>query len=1081
MKKKQQLLGIVFLIYSIVFPLFQTYEVLANTTDTTKTSLLQTDKVAVAYSLNEVSNQQNLNLSISYDTKSATTKDKVKFRFTTADNQVLSFEQKSGWTKDTSNNTEWYVEDQFKQTTNETLTLPLPTSINQLKIEIQLDEETTEKMLATVKNNILEVKQQGPYTITIPTATATSSTTSSQAVTSSTTVSSTTSDPATTSSTANSQTTTPSTTTSSTSTTKSSETSKTTTASESTTSTTQESTPAMAARTFMAAETQSASDINTDYYTEDDQGIYPKNGTNKYLGSKLSDSIKNANYGSDFDTGYQEVTNANGTKTLFKKTIAPTGNDGEFSVQLDMLGQTLTTKPKLDVVIVLDKSGSMARTNGVLDTSKWNNIISSVTNFTNSFLDESNSNNRLSILSFQSRNELPTVDIAKFTNSYFTNKKSDITNSNILQKIPGNDGTPTFIGVDAGLEILKSEGRTDATKIIITVTDGFPTQFPNPNNYKATTYQNNRTLVGPRELQSNYKVGNYQYSTTNIESYKISDSYYYNGNGNVTQKYNTYDLNTGLQETINYLNSKLKGSPYADYSRFAIDIGNQNSDTFMKLLGKDGVFRSDDNNISSLLAKINKKVNTYDSLNDGSFEDPISDSFEYVSNSFAQKTISRTSDLKVTEGANSTNFSLANNKITATNLTLSSTDPNKFMGYRLTYKLRIKDGFKDGRFQQANGQTTLRDSADTVAADYIVPSARYQTRTITASSVDGNKAAVNGATYVLERKKADGTWEVVETKTASNSTNTVTFTTVAARDISGNIFTYRVTQNKVGNYAMPEKQTVIQPKDWLSDKQNLTFENPALKADIAFTKVNELKTPMAGVSFTLSGNGITAITKETDKEGKISFGNYPVGKYILKETKTNAGYQLLAEKTIEIVEENGTAKAKLEGQPLDKIQNTLLATNLVFETFDYNDKKTPLDGKYTVTVKDSGGETVTDLSNLMPGRYQFNQTQTSTAYQLLKDTIYFEITKDGQIREIDQSSNPVTTKNSQVTFTYTLATDGKSKNQLKITVLNIKKGQLPETGGFGHFFTNRLAVIFASLGLLVALLYVGLQVRGRKR
>ena len=174
-------------------------------------------------------------------------------------------------------------------------TLPLPTSINQLKIEIQLDEETTEKTLATVKNNILEVKQQGPYTITIPTATATSSTTSSQAAISSTTTS-TTSDPATTSSTPNSQTTTPSTTTSSTSTTKSSETSKTTTASESTTSTTQESTPAMAARTFMAAETQSASDINTDYYTEDDQGIYPKNGTNKYLGSKLSDSINNRPY-----------------------------------------------------------------------------------------------------------------------------------------------------------------------------------------------------------------------------------------------------------------------------------------------------------------------------------------------------------------------------------------------------------------------------------------------------------------------------------------------------------------------------------------------------------------------------------------------------------------------------------------------------------------------------------------------------------------------------------------------------------------------------------------------------------------
>lgn len=911
MKKKQQLLGIVFLIYSIVFPLFQTYEVLANTTDTTKTSLLQTDKVAVAYSLNEVSNQQNLNLSISYDTKSATTKDKVKFRFTTADNQVLSFEQKSGWTKDTSNNTD---------------------------------------------------------------------------------------------------------------------------------------------------------------YIQDDQGIYPKNGTNKYLGSKLSDSIKNANYGSDFDTGYQEVTNANGTKTLFKKTIAPTGNDGEFSVQLDMLGQTLNQKKDSYVVLVIDRSGSM-------EGDRWDKASEAIAKFSDSLLKDKS--NHLSLLTYETKNSQPSVEVVKYNNNYFTNDSSKIYTKNwywgwtytvSLNNVtgPNNGGTPTFFGVKKGLDILNDSKLVPngANKILITLTDGVPTQWPSSSTtseFKITT--NSGTNTDVFTATSGFGGNGIRYESQNpnmSQGMKINQDYIKNI---FLKNADTMKFGVGINVAEN-----LSEAP---------NIKNKEITDFLSALGPDGVFNSSNNDISSMLEKINSKITSYDSLLDGSFEDPISDSFEYVSNSFTQKTISRTSDLKVTEGANSTNFSLANNKITATNLTLSSTDPNKFMGYRLTYKLKIKNGFKDGRFQQANGQTTLGDSADTIAADYIVPSARYQTRTITASSVDGNKAAVNGATYVLERKKADGTWEVIETKTASSSTNTVTFTTVAARDTSGNIFTYRVTQNKVGNYAMPEKQTVIQPKDWLSDKQNLTFENPALKAEIAFTKVNELQTPMAGVSFTLSGNGITAITKETDKDGKISFGSYPVGKYTLKETKTNAGYQLLAEKTIEIVEENGTAKAKLEGQPLDKIQNTLLATNLVFETFDYNDKTTPLDGKYT--VKDSGGKTVTDLSNLMPGRYQFNQTQTSTAYQLLKDTIYFEITKDGQIREIDQSGNPVTAKSSQVTFTYTLATDGKSKNQLKITVLNLKKGQLPETGGFGHFFTNRLAVIFASLGLLVALLYVGLQVRGRKR
>lgn len=1070
MKKKQQLLGIVFLIYSIVFPLFQTYEVLADTTDTTKTSLLQTDKVAVAYSLNEVSNQQNLNLSISYDTKSATTKDKVKFRFTTADNQVLSFEQKSGWKKDTSNNTEWYVQDQFKQMTNEILTLPLPTTINQLKIEIQLDEETTETTQATVKNNILEVKQQGPYTITIPTAATTSSSQATSASTTSTSsqaaTSSTTSDPATTSSTANSQTTTPSTITSSTtSTAKSSETSKTTTAAESTTSTTQESTPAMAARTFAATETQSASDINTGYYTEDDQGIYPKNGTNKYLGSKLSEFIKNANYGSSFDTGYQEVNNANGTKTLFKKTIAPTGNDGEFSVQLDMLGQTLNQKKDSYVVLVIDRSGSM-------EGDRWDKTSEAIAKFSDSLLKDKS--NHLSLLTYETKNSKPSVEVTKYSGNYFTSDSSKIYKTYFdystwrykysLNNVtgPNNGGTPTFFGVKKGLDILNDSKLVpnDANKILITLTDGVPTQWPS----SSTT--------------SEFKINTN--SGTNTDVFTATSGF--GGNGIRYESQNP-NMSQGMKINQDYIKnvflknaSTMKfgvGINVAENISEAPNIKNKDITDFLSALGPDGVFNSSNNDISSMLEKINSKITSYDSLRDGSFEDPISDSFEYVSNSFTQKTISRTSDLKVTEGSNSTNFSLVNNKITATDLTISSTDPNKFMGYRLTYKLKIKDNAKDGSFHQANGQTTLRDSADAIAADYIVPSARYQTRTITA------KSDVNGATYLLERKKADGTWETIETKTAPSNTNTVTFKTVAARDTSGNEFTYRVTQNKVGNYATPEKQTVIPLKDWLSDKQTVEFKNPALQAEIKLTKVNELQMPMAGVSFTLSGNGITAITKETDKNGLVSFGNYPVGNYTLKETKTNAGYQLLSEKTIEIVEENGTAKVKLEGQPLDKIQNTLLATNLVFETFDYNDKTKALNGKYT--VKDSTGKTVTDLSNLMPGRYQFNQIQTSSAYQLLNETIYFEITKDGQIREVDQAGNVITTKNTQVTFSYTLATDGKSKNQLKITVLNLKKGQLPETGGFGHFFTNRLAVTFASLGLLVALLYVGLQVRGRKR
>lgn len=1094
MKKKQHILGIVFLIYSIVFPLFQTYEVLANTTDTTKTSLLQTDKVAVTYSLNKVSNQQNLNLLISYDTKSATTKDKVKFRFTTADNQVLSFEQKSGWKKDTSNNTEWYVQDQFKQTTNETLTLPLPTTINQLKIEIQLDEETTETTPATVKNNILEVKQQGPYTITIPTVAATE-TTSSQATTSSSATSNTTSSQTTTSSNQTS-------TTSKTEEIKSSESISTTTTqseaktsgttSSGTLSTTQSSTPAMAARTFNAIDTQDARTYNqyneSSYFDKQNTSQW----TNQYLGG-ASPFVKNYAFGANlkgtspyvgvnnilgqakdgtntaFNNGYHEFQiNVNNTNlsVLTKKTVKPTDNPNEFEIQLDAIGQMLQNRKNLDIVLVLDKSGSMNDILSGQTDSKWTQLQSAVKKFSNEILSSNTAGqNRLGIASFQTQsiyyNHYPQISSAKFANkTAFTTSSTDLLSTDIYTSNP-NGGTPTFLGVDAGIQLLTDStfgSRTDAEKVLIVLTDGKPTYYPKQNN-----------ILSTGKYATLFKDASVSKTSSNVSG-TLTDKDRYDGDGANTYTYT-------LQDNASYIENLY--DPIPNISKYAIDLGGNNTVDFMNTLGPSGRYSTND--IDKVFDQITSKVlsNNF-AIKNGQLFDSMSSDVTLISSPVlsgitlsTKGSISSNKDVYMDNiEKNSTDKQIKLNKVD-----LGSDINGNRHGIRLTYKVRLNN--TDGNFHELNQPTYLTTEQSSTPIGFAVPSARYQTRTITASSVDGNKAAVNGATYVLERKKADGTWETIETKTAPSNTNTVTFKTVAARDTSGNEFTYRVTQNKVGNYALPEKQTVIPLKDWLSDKQTVEFKNPALQAEIKFTKINELQTPMAGVSFTLSGNGITAITKETDKNGLISFGNYPIGKYTLKETKTNAGYQLLPEKTIEIVENNGKAEVKLDGQPLDKIQNTLLATNLVFETFDYNDKKTVLDGKYT--VKDSTGKTVTDSSNLMPGRYQFNQTQTSPAYQLLKDTIYFEITKDGQIREIDQSGNPVTTKDSQVTFTYTLATDGKSKNQLKITVLNLKKGQLPETGGFGHFFTNRLAVIFASLGFLVALLYVGLQVRGRKR
>lgn len=994
-----------------MFPLLQTYDVFANTTaETASTSLLKSDKVNVDYKLREVSGQPILDLSIAYDTKTENLKQKTKFRFVTADNKLLSFDPQTGWQQDKSDGTLWFIQSNWQTKSSETLSVPLPVNTKEINVEIQLDQQTTKDGKTEVQNNQLSSKEQGIYKIIVPEMTTQQTQQASSA-------------------------------------------------------STQTAQPAMTAR-MMMTETQSTDDFNTDYYIKDDKGIYPKNGTNKYLGSDSKDSVYINNFGfnNNLNSGYQEVKNPNGTKTLFKKTISPTDKDGEFQVQLDMLGQTLTTKQKIDLVIVLDKSGSM----GYQDASRWKQVKDSIATFSNNFLNTADKKNQMSLISFQGQDTKPSVDVSIFGNSAFTYDFNDITNSTILKNKPNNVGTPTFVGFDAGLEVLTnsiSGTRSDAKKIILTITDGKPTFFPT-TNYKTDSF---------------YKVyDNPKTDDPTISRYNLNNSKYFSGNGDVGQ--NSDILANGLASTTNYINRKLELNSYGTYIRFAIEIGQENNKDFMKLLGKDGVYTSSNNDISALLANINSKINSYYSLEGGTFTDLIGSDFTYVKDSLKQETITGSSTSSINKVGNTTKFTqptISNKEIKANNLILSSTDPKQFQGYRITYKLAIDN--KDGLFHQANGQTTLKDAAGKIVADYIVPSARYQTRTITA------KSDIKGAEYTLERLNSDGTWKTIEIKQDSSNTNTVNFTTVPARDKAGILISYRVKQSAITGYDVEQNPQVVKILDdevWKSDNPTVTFTNTKANTTISFTKVDESNKPMSGVKFTLMDSKQNVLEENitSNSTGVVTFKTYPIGTYILRETATNLGYKLMADKTITIKNNNGLKVYNNDGSELITIQNEPLKTTVNFATYDIND--TSYQNKFNESevqydVKDMSGNKA-DLTNLSYGRYQFTQTKTKTDYQVLGETIYFEVKKDGTVVQTDKDGKAISSSG-QATFEFTKSPDNKANNTLNIKVLNIQKGQLPATGGDGHFFTNRLAVILVSLGFVASLVHLGLQFRGRKR
>lgn len=69
-----------------------------------------------------------------------------------------------------------------------------------------------------------------------------------------------------------------------------------------------------------------------------------------------------------------------------------------------------------------------------------------------------------------------------------------------------------------------------------------------------------------------------------------------------------------------------------------------------------------------------------------------------------------------------------------------------------------------------------------------------------------------------------------------------------------------------------------------------TITNQLKKYTLKLTKKGDDGKLLQGVDFTLSGNGISSITKSSDEDGVVKFEGLPFGKYTIAETKAPQGY-----------------------------------------------------------------------------------------------------------------------------------------------------------------------------------------------
>ncbi|MFE7374194.1 SpaA isopeptide-forming pilin-related protein, partial [Bacillus cereus] len=220
----------------------------------------------------------------------------------------------------------------------------------------------------------------------------------------------------------------------------------------------------------------------------------------------------------------------------------------------------------------------------------------------------------------------------------------------------------------------------------------------------------------------------------------------------------------------------------------------------------------------------------------------------------------------------------------------------------------------------------------------------------------------------------------------------------------------KISDLSVGKYKLVEKESLpgykkltepvsFEIKKGMTEILSLKIENEMVNTgNVEITKVDkDNKAPLAGVTFIVQdekGNEVTKVT--TDKEGKATISDLPVGKYELVEVESLPGYKKLEKPVSFEIKKGMTEILSL------KVENEMVDTGDIEIIKIDKDSKAPLEN-VVFEVRDSKGKVVTkvktdkegkaNVSDLSIGKYELVEVETPAGYKPLEKPISFEIEK----------------------------------------------------------------------------------------
>lgn len=850
-----------------------------------------------------------------------------------------------------------------------------------------------------------------------------------------------------------------------------------------------------------------ASDI-TPQYTNNSSGISPTNswtipGQNTVINHQGGDTTngwdKNSSWNgdsSDTSKSYLKFgTDTSNPDYQIRKYAKETSTPGLYDVYLNVKGNEVKNIKPIDIVLVVDMSGSMnSSVNGGND--RVGATRQGVKNFLKTINDAGIGKYvNVGVVGFSSPGYISSSGTLS-ENIDSSDNQAHITRINDLLANDFNGGTFTQLGIRTGQNMLAGDSNNHK-KMMIMLTDGVPTfsykvteaTTINGTDY-GTTFGTNRDEPGFTS-QLWKTSGNTRTASSYIVSGKtIKDTWPATlGESLIAKNQGTelHALGIQLSKDVGYTNNNI--NTYLTDSQVR---------DRMKLLASPGLYQ-DANSASDVTTYLNNQakdvLSQFNTVNQGTISDPLGSQFIYGDDTPTVKSVGNS----VVQ--NLPTVTKSNGSIAVSNMNLG-----KDQEVQIHYQVHLNtesDNFQPDYWYQMNGKTTFTPTKDSNAVEFGVPSAKAPGTAIKVTKqwhelVNSSKRpdSINfNVTRTVNNQSTN--WQASGilnksdnwTKTFKQLNKNNQSVWLPAYDNNGNTFNYQVSSEATDGYISSitnktNESTITNTQYGLIiDKYASNSTNKLTGAEFI------VKSADGKQSYTLTGNQLQQLTP---------------GDYTIQETKSPTGYQL--DSTVYPITLSQDGKWSSSGQGISATSPTTdgngykdgfsIATDKSNNTdknnvvrFVKNDALKKFDLTVNKVDKTTGNAlkgakfTLTDSAGKASSYKETDPTATFTFENLSSGTYTLKETKapDGYITSQDvtiviSDNGNVNVTNNNGDWKSTLQNDA-GNNQISLTVNNTNKTVFPSTGGSG----NELYLIVGGVFILIAALAGGYYVFRIKR